>query len=149
MRREARQWTPSVHRLLQFLAEHGFDASPRPLAIDGETELVEYIDGQVGNYPLSENVKSSAALVSAAQVLRRLHDTARDFERRDDDLWMFPPRDGADTICHGDFAPYNCVFDSERVIGIIDFDTAHPAPRVWDIAYALYRFAPFTGDENH
>ena len=35
-----------------------------------------------------------------------------------------------------------------RAIGIIDFDTAHPAPRVWDIAYALYRWAPLTNPNN-
>ena len=26
----------------------------------------------------------------------------------------------------------------------IDFDTAHPGPRVWDAAYTAYRFVPLT-----
>ncbi len=51
-------------------------------------------------------------------------------------------------ICHGDYAPYNCVFDGTKAVGIIDFDTAHPGPRVHDIAYALYRFAPLTHADN-
>ena len=45
---------------------------------------------------------------------------------------------------HGDFAPYNCVYDGIAAVGLIDFDTAHPGPRVWDVASAVYRFAPFT-----
>ncbi len=49
-----------------------------------------------------------------------------------------------ETIVHGDFAPYNCVYDGIAAVGIIDFDTAHPGPRVWDVASAVYRFAPFT-----
>lgn len=51
-------------------------------------------------------------------------------------------------MCHGDFAPYNVVFEGDQAVGIIDFDTTYPGPRVWDIAYALYRFAPFTNSDN-
>ena len=53
-----------------------------------------------------------------------------------------------EVICHGDFAPYNCVFDGSRLVGIIDFDTAHPGPRIRDVAYAIYRFAPLTAPGN-
>lgn len=31
----------------------------------------------------------------------------------------------SEVICHGDFAPYNCVFDGEGLTGVIDFNTAH------------------------
>lgn len=48
----------------------------------------------------------------------------------------------------GDFAPYNCVFNEDRLVGIIDFDHAHPGPRAWDYAYALYRFGPMTDPTN-
>jgi aminoglycoside phosphotransferase (APT) family kinase protein len=40
------------------------------------------------------------------------------------------------------------VLDGNPAVAIIDFDTAHPAPRNWDIAYALYRWAPLTSPEN-
>jgi Ser/Thr protein kinase RdoA (MazF antagonist) len=52
-------------------------------------------------------------------------------------------------ICHGDFAPYNCVFTGEKAVGLIDFDAARPGPRAWDLAYALYRYAPLTHPDNH
>ncbi len=61
---------------------------------------------------------------------------------------MFPPMEPREVICHSDFAPYNCVFYSGRAVAIIDFDTAHPGSRAWDLAYALYRFAPFTERQN-
>ena len=104
--------------------------------------------GTVGSYPLTPEVRSIEALETAAKLLRGLHDAGADFEGRDSDVWMLPPRSGADTICHGDFAPYNCAFDGRAAVGVIDFDTAHPAPRSWDIAYALYRFAPLTAAGN-
>ena len=31
---------------------------------------------------------------------------------------------------------------SYRPVGLIDFDTAGPGPRIWDVAYAAYRFVP-------
>ena len=32
-------------------------------------------------------------------------------------------------------------------MAFIDWDGATPAPRIWDVAYALYRFVPFVPDE--
>jgi Ser/Thr protein kinase RdoA (MazF antagonist) len=51
-------------------------------------------------------------------------------------------------ICHGDFAPYNCVLNGNRVVGLIDFDHAAPGPRLWDVAYAVYRWTPLTRPGN-
>jgi Ser/Thr protein kinase RdoA (MazF antagonist) len=45
-------------------------------------------------------------------------------------------------ICHNDVAPYNMVFVDERPRALIDFDTAGPGPRIWDLAYAAYTFVP-------
>jgi aminoglycoside phosphotransferase (APT) family kinase protein len=61
---------------------------------------------------------------------------------------MFPAREPCEVICHGDFAPYNCVFFGDQTVGVIDFDGAHPGPRLWDVAYAVYRFAPVTSPDN-
>jgi Ser/Thr protein kinase RdoA (MazF antagonist) len=52
-----------------------------------------------------------------------------------------------EVICHGDYAPYNVSLIGSETVGIIDFDTAHPAPRVWDIAYAVYCWTPFKTHE--
>ena len=44
--------------------------------------------------------------------------------------------------------PYNLVFDGERLTGVIDWDVASPGPRVWDLAYAAYRFVPLASPDN-
>jgi len=49
---------------------------------------------------------------------------------------------------HGDADPDNCVVKDGLPVGFIDFDAAHPGPRIWDVAYAVYRFAPLPGPEN-
>jgi aminoglycoside phosphotransferase (APT) family kinase protein len=40
------------------------------------------------------------------------------------------------------------VFAEGKLVGVIDFDHAHPGPRLWDLAYAAYRFAPITAPSN-
>ncbi len=44
---------------------------------------------------------------------------------------------------YGDFAPGITLSSTTvRWTDIIDFETAHPGPRCWDLAYAVYRWAP-------
>lgn len=44
--------------------------------------------------------------------------------------------------------PYNCIFRSGNLVGIIDFDSAAPGSRLWDLAYAAYTFVPLYCDDN-
>jgi len=143
--RPAGPWTPTVHRLLAHLHEQGFVAAPEPIEHGDVLETVSFVPGAAGEYPWTADVASEAALVTSARLLRHYHDAAETF-RRDDarDVWSQADRFPAETIVHGDFAPYNCVYDGVAAVGLIDFDTAHPGPRVWDVASAVYRFAPFT-----
>ncbi|PRY43633.1 phosphotransferase family enzyme [Umezawaea tangerina] len=75
-------------------------------------------------------------------MVRRLHDASVDLVGTSG--WQFPAREPAEVVCHGDLAPYNVVFADGLPVGVIDFDTAHPAPRWWDVAYAVYCLAPFS-----
>ncbi|MFJ9576259.1 phosphotransferase [Streptomyces sp. NPDC101191] len=49
-------------------------------------------------------------------------------------------------ICHGDFGPWNVVWQGLQPVGIIDGDYARPAPRMHDAAHALESVAPFRDD---
>ncbi|KTR02091.1 phosphotransferase enzyme family protein [Curtobacterium luteum] len=142
--RPAGPWTPTVHRLLEHVHGHGFVGVPEPISLGDTLETVSFVPGTAGDYPWTQDIASEAALVTTARMLRHYHDAAADFPRSDTDVWSQAERAPVETIVHGDFAPYNCVYDGIAAVGIIDFDTAHPGPRVWDVASAVYRFAPFT-----
>jgi Ser/Thr protein kinase RdoA (MazF antagonist) len=99
----------------------------------------------VANYPLPGWLWSEVILEDSARLLRRIHDAVSDF-RLPDAIWQIVAHEPAEVICHNDFAPYNLVFRDGDLVGAIDFDTASPGPRVWDLAYLAYRLVPFVGD---
>jgi len=149
VRRQVGPWTPRVHLLLKHLRSRGIQEVPEPLGFDQHgREILTFIPGLVGHGPLPELLRTDEVLVSAARLLRRIHDATEDVAQTWQSGWQSSTRTPIEVICHGDFAPYNCVFDHGKLVGVIDFDNAHPGNREWDLAYALYRFAPVTDPTN-
>ncbi|MEJ3655547.1 aminoglycoside phosphotransferase family protein [Actinomycetes bacterium KLBMP 9759] len=149
VRRPVHRWSPAVRALLGQLRAAGVREAPAWHGVDRRgRDVFDHLPGEVGNYPLSQQVRGEAALVSAARLLRRMHDASVPVVGMRDLPWHVAPLEPVEVICHGDFAPYNCVFSEGRTTGVIDFDMAGPGPRRWDIAYALYRFAPLTHPDN-
>lgn len=147
--REQKPWSGTVHRLLAHLSAAGFDHAPAYLGIDAAgREILSYVPGETCfDYPFAAGPAERRAVVAAAaQLLRAYHDATSSFALRESDSWMFAYEGNlaSEVICHNDFAPYNVTFLDGRPYGIIDFDTACPGPRIWDIAYALYRFVPLS-----
>lgn len=149
VRRPLNPGSEAVRRLLGHYAKKGVEGVPQWHGIDEQgREILDYLPGEVGNYPLSPAVRSETALVSAAQLLRSLHDATSPVPQGLASGWALAPVEPVEVLCHGDFAPYNCVFREGRAVGVIDFDAARLGPRHWDLAYALYRFAPLTDPAN-
>jgi Ser/Thr protein kinase RdoA (MazF antagonist) len=150
VRRPAGPWAPLVHALLRHLRDRGFTAAPRPHAITPDGfEILDYLPGEVSNYPPLPAATTVAALGSAARLLRAYHDATVDFAATaPPDGWQLPAEEPVEVLCHGDFAPYNCVLTGTTVTGMFDFDVAHPGPRVRDVAYAAYRWVPLTSPGN-
>ncbi len=149
VRRAMGPWSPAVHGLLRYLEAHGFDAAPRILGLDDKgREILTYIPGEVGQYPLPSYMWTDESLTAAARLLRRFHDATIGYVPPPGAMWqiVYPDRQPCEVICHNDFAPYNLVFVDRLPRALIDFDTAGPGPRIWDIAYAVFRFVPLSDD---
>lgn len=148
--RNTGKWSPFVHRLLNFLEENGFQESPRLIEIFDDKERLSFVEGKVGHDPLQPFIRSNDILIEAATLLRKFHDLTQHFKIPPSAQYMLPvdPTELHEVICHNDFAPYNCVFRDHHLVGIIDFDTAAPGKRIWDVAYAVYRFVPLATDKH-
>jgi hypothetical protein len=143
VRREVHQNTPAVKALLSHLEETGFTAAPRWLGFDEEgRETLSYITGTAGHYPLKPHVLSESTLTRLGLLLRRFHDATISFSLLKNVVWQNAINAKGEVICHGDAGPYNIIFRNKQPVALIDFERATPGPRVWDIAFVVYRFAP-------
>lgn len=147
VRRPAGPWTPAVHALLDHLGRRGFAGAPRAHGFDEQgREVLDFVDGEVLTYPLRAAVLTDSALLSVGRLLREYHDTTVGFAPPAGAAWSMAPREPAEVLCHGDFAPHNLVFREDWAAAVIDFDTAHPGPRVWDLGWTACCFGLFPQD---
>ncbi|WP_298458573.1 phosphotransferase [uncultured Cellulomonas sp.] len=148
VRRTAGPWTPTVHRLLEHLIAAGVDVVPRPLGIDDDgREVLAHLPGEVPQYPLPGWVWHDDVLVVVARCVARLHAATASFPA-DDGPWQLPTHGPVEVICHNDLAPDNVVWDRGELVGVLDWDTASPGSRVWDVAYLAYRWVPLADPRN-
>ena len=143
VRRPAHRNTAAVQALLKHLEDAGFDGAPRPLGVDDEgREMVSFIHGTVGHYPLRPFVLTESTLIRLGLLLRRFHDATMGFSLPGDVRWHNSQGHNGQVVCHGDAGPYNTIFRDGAPVAFIDFERAAPGPRIWDIAFVIYRYAP-------
>ncbi|MGM7668239.1 phosphotransferase enzyme family protein [Microbacterium sp. A93] len=146
VRRSTGTWTPNIHALLGELHQAGIDGVPQVLGMTADgRERLSFVEGSVAHYPLPEWLWEDSILVSAARLMRRIHDASVESARTTTG-WRMPAREPIEVVCHNDFAPYNLVFEDRALVGVIDFDMAAPGPRLWDLAYLAYRLIPYVED---
>jgi hypothetical protein len=149
VRRQPGPWSARVHQLLAHLRTSGIEQVPAPLGYDEQgREIFSYFPG-AACLNANPDLLTEPVLESAGRLLRRIHDASQAVAQEWLDGWQANTRQPVEVICHGDFAPYNCIFDNQGLlVGVIDFDYAHPGSRAWDLAYALYRFVPIMAPSN-
>ena len=148
--RPLQPWSATVHQLLTHFEHSNLHECPKFLGIKDNQEVLSFIAGDTYNYPLIGAIASAEALTSAGKLLRKIHDSTVSLLSQIDVhqlQWVLEPREPFEVICHGDFTPYNVALSGKSVVGAFDFDTAHPAPRVWDLAYSVYCWSPFKTDK--
>jgi hypothetical protein len=148
--RPSDRWSKAVHGFLQFVNQRERGFVPEPLDLNERTESLSYVAGTVNGYPLPEHLLTDSVIASSARLLRKLHAYGQEYVQRlkGSEVWMLPTRSPIETMCHGDFAPYNVAMSGSDATGIIDFDTLHPGPRIWDVCYAVYRWVPLKNPDN-
>lgn len=128
VRRATSRDTSLQHALFAHLAAKGFAGAPRFLGHDEQgREILTFMPGDVF---YDKDDFSDTQLAAAARLLRAYHDATSDF----------PPviAAGAEVMCHNDWTPANTTCIDGLPSGMIDFDTAQPGARVWDLAYSTW-----------
>lgn len=153
-----RPFTATIQAYLDHLHSAGFTAAPVSLGIDDEgREVLSYVPGDVPREPLPPETAGEDVLAALARLIRRLHDAAQGWTAPPDAVWAVqrsgpgvpPPVDAApELVSHRDYCPGNVVFWDGLPVALIDFDLARPTTRLYDIANALYWWAPLYAPED-
>lgn len=147
VRRPVRPFTATNQAYLAHLRDAGFSAAPVPLGIDDQgREILSYVPGDVPRDPLP----GDAVLTALARLIRWLHDASYGWIPPADAVWATHPGTAgiplvdteAELVSHRDYCPGNVVFRDGLPAALIDFDLARPTTRLYDIANALYWWAP-------
>ena len=149
VRKQAGQWTPTIHALLRFLRDTGFDLAPEPLGFDDQgREMLTWLDGRAAMRPWPEALLRDEGVVVLAQALRRYHDVVQAFDPGEEACWRVGCRtlDPGEVVCHGDFAPWNTVWNADRLVGLIDWDMAEPGIPMADITFLAQHLVPLRSD---
>jgi hypothetical protein len=161
VRRTSFAWSPAVLDLLRHVEREGFAGAPRALGFDDQgREVLTYIEGEVGrgegfipaqggrfDVRVPDYVWRDDVLVHLGALIRAYHDAAATFPWADRQ-WCFEARHPVDTICHNELFPQNTVFQAGVPVALIDWDTAAPGPRAWDLGAVAWRWVPFWRDEK-
>jgi hypothetical protein len=147
--RDARPWTPAVHKLLRHLENVGFPAAPRVVGSgmdpDGR-ELQTFIEGEFTPH----GPWSLDGVAALGVMLRSLHEATRTFRPPLDAVWF--PWHGRDlggpgrVIGHCDVAPWNIVTRDGLPVALIDWETAGPVDPMVELAQLAWLNAKLYDD---
>ena len=149
VRRPLRPFSLTVQAYLAHLRDAGFTGAPLPLGIDEQgREMLSFVPGDVPRNPLAQETAGDDVLVALARLIRALHEASAGWAPPPDAVWGGTPASAGRTakqtelVTHCDYYPGNVVFRDGLPAALIDFDLARPTTRLYDLANALWYWAP-------
>ncbi len=149
VRRPLRPFSLTVQAYLAHLRDAGFTGAPLPLGVDEQgREVLSFVPGDVPRNPLPPETAGDDVLAALARLIRALHEASAGWVPPPGAVWGGTPatairgRADYELVSHCDYYPGNVVFRGGRPVALIDFDLAHPTTRLYDLANALWYWAP-------
>ena len=150
VRRPAGAWTPTNHALLRHLANKDFPA-PVPFGLDDKgREVLSYLPGVAGLRPWPAALLETAGAREVGAMLRAYHAAVAEFVPPTPAIWRHGAQALApgEIVLHGDFGPYNLIWNDGALTGVIDFELARPGLAIEDAVFAVLRVAHLRPDET-
>ncbi len=156
VRRPLRPFSLTVQAYLAHLRDAGFTGAPLPLGVDEQgREVLSFVPGDVPRNPLPPETAGDEVLAALARLIRALHDASAGWAPPPGAVWGGTPANtgrqvtgAAELVSHRDYYPGNVVFRDGLPAALIDFDLAKPTTRLYDIANALWYWAPLRDPQD-
>lgn len=149
VRRQTGPWTSTVHALLKYLHENGFNRCPQVKGFDDQgREVLNFIPGDAATRPWPTVILQSDGIEQAGRLLREYHDAVEDFNPGEGVEWRIGKVDlkQGQIIRHGDLGPWNTIWENDKLMALIDWDFIQPGERIEDLAQMAYYFVPLRGE---
>jgi len=150
VRRPLRPFSLTVQAYLAHLRDAGFAGAPLPFGVDEQgREVLSFVPGDVARWPLPPEMAGEEVLAALARLIRALHEASAGWVPPPGAVWGGTPAnpgrpvtERTELVSHRDYALGNVVFRGGLPAALIDFDLARPTTRVYDMANALWYWAP-------
>jgi len=149
VRRPLRPFSLTVQAYLAHLRDAGFTGAPLPLGVDEQgREVLSFVPGDVPRNPLPPQTAGDEVLIALARLIRALHEASAGWVPPPGAVWGGTPASAGpvagqpELVSHRDYYPGNVVFRGGLPAALIDFDLAMPTTRLYEIANALWYWAP-------
>ena len=149
VRRPLRPFSLTVQAFLAHLHDAGFAGAPLPLGVDEQgREVLSFVQGDVARDLPAAATAGEDVLVALARLIRALHEASAGWVPPPDAVWGGTPAnegritERAELVSHRDYALGNVVLRGGLPVALIDFDLAKPTTRLYDLANALWYWAP-------
>lgn len=125
VRRKLSDWSPAVHKLINYVVEYGLDYVPKIIDVDKKYEYFEYLDGIPALRPWSQVIQDDLWVKDLGKWLKKYHQIVKNFELSDGSfVWGIKSKDCGMIPCHGDLGPWNVLHINGEIKAIIDWDLA-------------------------
>lgn len=156
VRRPLRPFSLTVQAYLAHLRDAGFTGAPHPFGVDEQgREMLSFVPGDVPRNPLPPETAGDDVLIALARLVRALHEVSAGWVPPPGAVWGGTPASAGrliakrpELVSHRDYYPGNVVFRDGLPAALIDFDLAMPTMRLYDIANALWYWAPFRDPQD-
>lgn len=145
------EWTSTVDHLLMHLHQKGLPEIGAPLGLhtDGKS-IYTYLPGSAALRPWPAIIKTTKGLESLCAFLLRYHEAQMDYQSPENSIWYIPEDhlQIGNIIRHGDFGPWNTLWQDGQLSGVIDWDFAEPGTAIQDFAQLAWYTVPLRGESG-
>ena len=149
VRRPLRPFSLTVQAYLARLRDAGFAGAPLPFGVDEQgREVLSFVPGEVARGLPPPEWAGEEVVTALARLIRALHEASAGWAPPPGAVWGGTPAnpgritERTELVSHRDYALGNVIFRGGLPAALIDFDLARPTTRLYDIANALWYWAP-------
>ncbi|MEM6378785.1 MAG: aminoglycoside phosphotransferase family protein [Bacteroidota bacterium] len=144
-------WTETINHFLGHLHTKGIKEIGQSLGFhkDGKS-VYTYLPGTAALRPWIGILKKEEGLVVLTNFLKRFHQAQADYKIPASAIWYtsnYDPQTGP-IIRHGDFGPWNTIWQGQEFSGVIDWDFAEPGTVLQELAQLAWYTVPLSGESG-